>query len=185
MIILNRKAGEIVGTKQNLIIDAVVDTPADLPAANALDPYIIVCPSTIRCVSGESYMMNSLGNWILQPSGTSVSLDLSGYFTADQSDARYQRIGTGTTITNTDCDTLAVGRFRNSGTSHGCTNLPTPLLNRPFQIDVQEMAVAGRHRQTAFGTQSSTIGFLWMRAQYSSGGSNVWSPWYEYAGAAI
>ena len=185
MIILSQKAGEIVGTNQNLFIEAIVDTPADLPAQNALDPYIIVCPSTIRCVSGERYMMDSGGNWIQQPEPTTVVLSLADYYTKSESDTRYQRNGTGTTITNTDVDTLDPGRYRNSSTTHGCTNLPSTLLNRPFQIDVEEMATAGRHRQKAYGVQSTTIGMFWMRAQYSSGGVLVWSPWYEYTGTAI
>lgn len=87
MIIITQKAGEIVGTKQNLVIDAIVDAPANLPAQNALDPYIIVCPSTIRCVSGERYMMDSGGNWIQQPEPTTVVLSLADYYTVSQTDA--------------------------------------------------------------------------------------------------
>lgn len=182
MIILSQTLGEISGSNQDIVIDAIVDTPSDLPAQNDLSPYVIVCPSTIRCVSGERYMMDSGGSWILQPSPTTTQLDLSGYYTAAESDDRYQRTGTGTTISNTDVDTLPIGRFRNTSTTHGCTNLPTDLLNRPFQIDCEDMAVAGRHRQKAYGTQSSTIGMFWMRGQYTSGGVLVWSPWYQFTG---
>ena len=85
MIILSQTAGEIVGTTQDLVIDCIVDTSADLPAQNALSPYTIVCPSTARTVDGERYMMNSAGTWILQPEG--VTLDLTGYYTSAEVDA--------------------------------------------------------------------------------------------------
>lgn len=67
-------------TKQLCSIE--VDTAADLPAADqtATAGFIIVRGSSALVLNtGDRYIMNSLGTWMLQPSG--VKLDLSGYAT--------------------------------------------------------------------------------------------------------
>lgn len=86
MIILSQKLGEIVGTVQNIVIDAIVDAQSDLPAVNDLSPYRIVSPSTCYVIAdGSKWMLNSGDLWVQQPSG--VSLDLSGYYTSAQVDS--------------------------------------------------------------------------------------------------
>lgn len=67
-------------TKQLCSIE--VDTAADLPAADQSGTagFIIVRGSDAMVVdTGDRYIMNSAGTWIIQPAG--VQLDLSGYAT--------------------------------------------------------------------------------------------------------
>lgn len=87
MIILNQKLGEVSGSNQYIVIKALVDSPSDLPALNVLDPYILAAPSEITCINDSSrWILNEAGVWKQQVSDTQVSIDLSGYYTAAQTD---------------------------------------------------------------------------------------------------
>lgn len=198
MIIITQKAGEIVGTNQNLFIDAIVDSPADLPAQNALDPYIIVCPSTIKCVSGERFMMDSGGNWIQQPEPTTVALSLADYYTKAQADATFTTpvqvdnflqgyVGYCLPIDfnyfkqipdNTDLDTITiVGTYYKNTNVSGLSNLPAGLTTA-FKMIVENTSAIDRQKQWIYPiTQTPAASMYW---RIKTGGG--WQPWYKLTG---
>lgn len=70
----------IVGT---LFCDAESDIPSSITALNLPLKKMSMC----RVIgSGNTYQLNSAGTWVLQPKGNSVSLDLTGYYTAAEVD---------------------------------------------------------------------------------------------------
>lgn len=189
MIILSQTAGEIVGTTQELVVDIIVDTPADLPAQNALSPYTIVSPSTARCVSGERYMMNSAGTWVLQPADATVALDLSGYYDSSQIDTllaqRYPLvIVSGSSIpNNTDLDNWTqIGRFQNSNANNGCLHTPEGRTG-PFWIINERTYTTGRIKQNYYMGQQSNFHIFYWRVQYNS--QLDWSQWAKFEGVPV
>jgi len=91
VIIRNRILGDINSGVQDMVIDAVVDKEADLPAQNAIADFNIVTPSTCHCVQESTdWMMDANGNWFKQKStqdvNATVQLDLTNYYTADETD---------------------------------------------------------------------------------------------------
>lgn len=86
MIITSRKLGDIVGSRQNLVITGYVDTQSDLPSATDLDGYTIVCPSKMTVIyDGSEWIIDETGTWRKQPG--QFTLDISGYYTSAETDA--------------------------------------------------------------------------------------------------
>lgn len=77
-------------TNQNGIVGKVYcDTAADLPATTAFSDFGTLTVSTKAYVisTGQVYMLNGSGSWVLQPSENNIQLDLTGYYTSAQTDA--------------------------------------------------------------------------------------------------
>lgn len=205
---------EQVGTYTSGYVDVIgtviCDSFADLPAPTDFqsDGVTLKMGSTaIMIDSGDIYKMDSAGVWMLQPSPTSLSttvtLDLTGYYNSTQTDSaisaaitdfqtntadhRYLRIGTGSALANnTDLDTVTtIGKYYNGNSSNGCSNMPSEVAGRPFTISVENTANSARVRQTMWMSQSGYIDRFYWRAQYTSGGQAVWSPWYKVTGTAV
>ena len=71
----------IVGT---LFADADSDIPSSITALNLPLKKMSMC----RVIgNGNTYQLNSAGTWVLQPRASSVSLDLTGYYTSAQVDS--------------------------------------------------------------------------------------------------
>lgn len=64
------------------IYSILCDTDSDLPAT--VDGYSVSQGWTAKTVDGKSYIANSSGTWVLQPTG--ISLDLNGYYTSAETD---------------------------------------------------------------------------------------------------
>lgn len=212
MIILSQTAGEINGTTQDLVIDCIVDTAADLPAQNDLAPFTIVCPSTARTVDGERYMMNSAGTWVLQPSG--VSLDLTGYYTAAEVDAaintalasytntsdmntaintaimstQYINRGTELDQNGEDLDTITTpGRYFTGAYANMMTNLPSNFagLALVMVVDYTTTTTGNRCRQTLYPAAAPSnipVPHFWQRYMTGTG---VWRAWVDFAGTVL
>lgn len=212
MIILSQTAGDIVGTTQDLVIDCIVDTAADLPAQNALSPYTIVCPSTARTVDGERYMMNSAGTWILQPEG--VTLDLTGYYTSAEVDAAIaaalasytntadmntaintaimntQYINRGTEPADgTDILDLTPGRYYKSANAQTLVNIPSTFSGAACSFVIRDTTTTtGSRRRIEFYSAAPVGGnaepHFWFTYKTGSG-SGTWRAWVEMTGTIL
>ena len=212
MIILSQTLGEISGSNQDIVIDAIVDTPSDLPAQNDLSPYVIVCPSTIRCVSGERYMMDSGGIWIQQPEG--VTLDLSGYYTSAEVDAAIaaalasytntsdmntaintaimstQYINRGTEPANgTDILDLPPGRYFKSSDAQTLVNIPSTFSGAACSFVIRDTTTTtGSRRRIEFYSAAPVGGNaeprFWFTYKTGSG-SGTWRNWVELTGTIL
>lgn len=164
------------------------DTVSELPAVSDFPTFGTLAPtSTCKVIdTDEVYQLNTVGVWKIKQQATSVALDLSGYFTSEQSDQRYMRSGTGTTVPDgTDLDTLTnVGTYRNGNANNGCTNMPNDW-HVPFRVVVENTYNPARVRQTWYGGQAATVSAYYYRTQYTSGGVAVWSSWYKVEGTPI
>lgn len=77
-------------TNQGGIVGKVYcDTAADLPATTAFSDFGTLTVSTKAYVisTGQVYMLNGSGSWVLQPSENNIQLDLTGYYTSAQTDS--------------------------------------------------------------------------------------------------
>lgn len=96
MIILDTAIGDIVTIDnvryQQVVVSLVVDKEADLPAQNALgNNQIMVAPSICHCTKESTdWQMDSTGAWFRQKStqdvNATVQLDLSNYYTSEETD---------------------------------------------------------------------------------------------------
>ena len=75
---------------QNGIVGKVYcDTAADLPTTTQFSDYGTLTVSTKAYIisTGQVYMLNGSGAWVLQPSENNIQLDLTGYYTSAQVDS--------------------------------------------------------------------------------------------------
>lgn len=105
-------------TKQLCSIEA--DNQTSLPAADqsAAAGFIIVRGSAALVLdTGESYIMNSVGTWVQQPSG--VQLDLSGYATTqDLTDGLAEKVDTTTYTAGQAAQDEEIGVLANAGSKN-------------------------------------------------------------------
>ena len=187
--------------ENGIIAQCCCDTVAELPAVNAFPTFgLLATTSTCRVIdTDELYQLNSLGVWKKKTQATSVALDLTGYYTADQIDAlfqsmmtdtfdhRYLRIGTGFRLDDgTDLDTVTErGKYNNVNADNGCLHMPAEVAGRPFTLNVENTPRADRVRQTMWMSQVTVIDRFFWRTQYTSAGAAVWSSWYKVTGSAV
>lgn len=179
------------------------DTSADLPS-RLIGTRALAISSTCHVIdTGEDYMLDTYGNWNLQQSATSVTLDLSGYYTSAETDTaisdaitdfqtntadhRYLRVGTGTTLADgtnlNSCTTL--GKYRNSNASNGCRNMPLEVAGRPFTLTVENMYGNQRYKQTLWLGQANYVDRFYWRIMTTNDPDTGWSDWYKVTGTAV
>lgn len=84
--------GQYTSGSQNVLGTVICDTFSDLPAATDFTGFVLVMGSVADIIdTGDRYKLDSNGVWMLQPKPSSITatvgLDLTGYYTAAQTDA--------------------------------------------------------------------------------------------------
>ena len=161
------------------------DTEADIGSRSAFTGKTLLATSTCHAIAeGSDWEMDSSGTWHKQPDPHTTQLDLSGYYTSAESDERYARIGTGTSVANgTNLDTLkTIGKYRNSNASNGCTNMPSEVSGRPFTLLVENTYSPNRVRQTMWMGQQAFTGVFYWRMMYND---TTFSGWYKVEGTPV
>lgn len=215
MIILSQTLGEIVGSEQEIVVDIIVDTPLNLPAQNALSPYKIVSPSTVRCVSGERFMMRSNGSWVQQPADATISLDLSGYYTSVETDsaiaaalssyytgsqtdsaiaaaisAEYAKIGTAipdnADLHSADYD--IPGIYYKSSNATTCVNLPSNFAGAAFTLEVRNTTTVNGNRVRHILKPAAPVSgnpVPHIWEEYKTGTPATWRDWVDFSGTIV
>ena len=203
MIIITKKLGDIVGSRQNIVITGYVDTQADLPSATSMDNYTIVTPSELTVVyDGSKWMIDETGTWRKQPG--QFTLDLSGYYTSAQTDSA---ISTALSTYTTDTLNKAVSYDRGTQilattdehfnvfgiTTRGAwyfgasvvqymDNMPSTFPSSGGgQIRVYENQGTNRFLMEITANSVAGSGKIW-RCWYTSAG---WGSWYEFSGTQL
>lgn len=196
-------------SKQLCSIEA--DNQTSLPAADqtATAGFIIVRGSNALVLdTGDSYIMNSSGTWIMQPSG--VQLDLSGYATTqDLTDGLAEKVDTTTytagqaaqdTVINGKADKAEIyGFMPNIDSSTTITAYADNLVNghyvtfysntnRPADAPVEANAVVEIYKYSA---STIIIRVLPISTTYQdqfyqiSKSGGTWRNWIRFTGSVI
>ena len=105
------------GTENVCQMDIYVDDASDLTSLTHLDGIKFLQGSKAKDIStGDKYILNSVGTWVLQPFG--ISLDLSGYYTSAETDTLLA--GKQDTLSQTQLDAIddastAIPKLINAG----------------------------------------------------------------------
>lgn len=195
-------------TKQLCSIEA--DAQASLPAADQSGTagFIIVRGSSaLVLATGDTYIMNSAGTWVQQPSG--VQLDLTGYattqdlnnglagkvdtttYTAGQA-AQDAVIGTkvssadvfgaGTLIPdNADLNDYTTGGKYYGGNSAGNSVLNLPVANGSFTFSLEvKLPTPSMIYQYLRVCRLADDPYIYCRRRY-----NAWGAWYKFDGTMV
>ncbi|MBO5706819.1 MAG: hypothetical protein J6S05_07490 [Bacteroidaceae bacterium] len=193
-----RQTGTFTSGAADIIALVFCDTAADLPAANHFSGFNLFQGTTAEIMTGEKYRINSSGTWELQPAGSSVSLDLTNYYTIPQADSTFTTpaqvdnflrgyVGYCLPIDfsffnqipdNSDLDTLTtVGTYYKNTNVSGLSNLPAGLTTA-FKMVVENTSAYDRQKQWIYPiTQTPAASIYW---RIKTGGG--WQPWYKLTG---
>lgn len=175
-------------TKQLCSIEA--DNQTSLPASDqtATAGFIIVRGSSALVLdTGDRYIMNSSGAWIMQPSG--VQLDLSGYATTqDLTDGlaakvtMQQAYGDATAISaNSNLNDYSTPGLYFAIVASVSTIANTPYNATGFRLVVEKNTLSGAAVfQTLYPTSRTYLEFY--RRVYEGGS---WSSWYKFEGTQV
>lgn len=196
-----RQTGTFTSGSADIIAVVFCDTAADLPAANYFAGFNLYQGSTAECMTGEKYRINSAGTWILQPAGSSVSLDLTNYYTIPQADSTFTTpaqvdnflqgyVGYCMPIDftyfkqipdSTDLDTVEiVGTYYKSSNINTLSNIPAGVSSS-FKMIVENTLSSIRQKQTIYPLTQATAANIYWRIKTASG----WQPWYVLTGTLV
>lgn len=194
--------GQYTSGSQNVLGSVICDTVSDLPAATDFTGFVLVMGSTAEIIdTGDRYKLDSNGVWMLQPSGSSVSLDLTNYYTVPQADAKFTTpvqvdnflqgyVGYCLPIDfnffklipdSTNLDTLTiVGTYYKNTNISGLSNIPSELTTA-FKMVVENTSAIDRQKQWIYPiTQTPAASIYW---RIKTGGG--WQPWYKLTGTLV
>lgn len=192
-------AGEIVG-------QCYCDSVSELPATTDFSEGTLVSPSECIVINdSDKYILNSVGVWKKQKTGSTVTLDMSGYYTSAQTDSA---ISTALTnyYTQSQVDTaVAAANYFVRGTQVVATtdnhfnvkgittkgawyfgqslvqymdNMPPSYPVQGGQIRVLENQGTNRFIMEITSNSVAASGKVW-RCWYTSNG---WGDWYLFEG---
>lgn len=177
---------------QNGIVGKVYcDTAADLPTTTQFSDFGTLTVSTKAYIisTGQVYMLNGSGTWVLQPSENSVALDLSGYYTSAQveqaiTDGIRAFIAGDDIPANYDLNDFVNVGHRNCSAVNAqtCANRPLGTQNGGFGVTntliYTTSGSADRVKQElVYNVTGSNIARNRTFIRYNS--SSGWSDWYE------
>ena len=199
---------------QSVVGVLYADTSADLPPRLVGSRALAISSTCTDVSTGDKYMMDTYGNWNLQPTSTSVSLDLSGYYTSAEVDAAitaavnsalasYTTTADMNTAINTaimttqytnrgtepadgaDILDLPVGRYFKSSNAQTLVNIPSTFTGAACVFEIRNTTTTtGTRMRIDFWSCSPNNEPHYWFAVKASTPA-VWKPWIEMTGTVL